>query len=143
MVAGVLLLALGLVVAPLGPLLVGIAAALELDPDASAVDASPELVRAISSVGLLALLAGVLQILSGIGVLLLRRWARGLGIGVALLGAIVFGLAAVLTASTAGQPALRDLWQLDAPFGIVLLLAIAGAYLIAGIALTNDWPDQA
>ena len=68
--------------------------------------------------------------------------ATPLGIGVALVSAIGFGLAAVVLTTTAGQPDFRRIWQLDAPIAIVLLLALAGGYLIAAIALTQDWPAE-
>ena len=89
-----LLIALGLLVAPLGPLLVGIAGALQLDPELAELNVPLEVVRTMSSIGVLALFGGVFQLVAGIGVLLLRRWARTLGIGVALVSAIAFGLAA-------------------------------------------------
>jgi hypothetical protein len=142
LLAGVLLIALGLLVAPLGPLLVGVAGALQLDPELAELNVPLEVVRTISSIGVLALFGGVFQLVAGIGVLLLRRWARTLGIGVALVSAISFGLAAVVLSTTAGQPDFRRIWQLDAPFAIVLLLAMAGGYLVAAIALTQDWPAE-
>ena len=106
LLAGVLLVALGLLVAPLGPLLVGVAGALQLDPELAELNVPLEVVRTMSSIGVLALFGGVFQLVAGIGVLLLRRWARGLGIGVALVSAIAFGLAAVVLATTGGAAGL-------------------------------------
>ena len=142
LVAGIILVALGLLVAPLGPLLVGVAGALQLDPELAELNVPLEVLRTLSSVGLLALVGGIVQIVAGIGVLLVRRWARGLAIGIALISAIAFGLVAVVLTTTAGDPQFRTIWQLDAPIAIVLLLAVAGAYLIAAIALTQDWPAE-
>ena len=104
LVAGVLLVSLGLLVAMFGPLLLGVAAALDVDPELSTLDGAAQAADVLSTVGSLSLFGGVLQFVAGIGVLRLRPGARVLGIGIALVSAVAFGLGAVLLTGTAGNP---------------------------------------
>jgi hypothetical protein len=139
-VAGVLLIGLGGMLGLVGAVWLMVAGALQLDPELSG-QVDLEALGVLATVGFVAMVGGLAQVVAGIGVLRLRPAARVSGIVSALLGAVGLGLGAVFAATGTLEPFLRDV-ELSAPEGVILCVAIAGGYLIAAIALTQDWPDS-
>lgn len=143
MTVGILLLLLALLVGFFGAILVFASAFFDQIPSLGTPIVDPETGEAIDAevalemvqgfvvgIGVVLLAVAVGHLAAGIGVLRRAGWGRVLGIIVAVIGVLIWGLAALGSLAALGQPGAED-----AIVGVIITVVIAVLYLFCFIVL--------